>query len=167
MLRSRPPYWNIARKDPFRLGQSDGVTDREPTLRSPARTPFYRMSNALAKVANPAKPLVSIEDFAVAAAANLANRPSRFRTLRMNLRKHKALFHKDFRGIRTIRNDPSATDSSAHRDSGDGAGAEPFDPLTGGIDDLIQSHRLCWLCWLWPGVAASACIASSLALLRL
>lgn len=46
--------------------------------------------------------------------------------------------------------DPSATDSSAHRDSGDGVGAEPFDPLTGAIDDLIQAHKACWL---WPEVA--------------
>ncbi|WP_421563414.1 hypothetical protein [Paracidovorax sp. MALMAid1276] len=46
--------------------------------------------------------------------------------------------------------DPSATDSSADRDSGDGVGAMPFDPLTGGIGDLIQAHRACWL---WPEVA--------------
>ena len=109
MLRSRPPYWNIARKDPFRLGRDDGVRDREPTLRSPAHTPFYKMSTALAKVANRAKPRVGIEDFAVADGASPANRPPYFRTLRMGLRTRNALCHKDFRSIRTIRNDRSTT----------------------------------------------------------
>lgn len=46
MLRCRPPYWNIARKDPFRLGREDGVTKREPIHASevsiPNAHPFLR-----------------------------------------------------------------------------------------------------------------------------
>lgn len=45
--------------------------------------------------------------------------------------------------------DPSAPDSAADRDSGDHFGAEPFDPLTGGIDDLTLVHDVCWL---WPEI---------------
>jgi len=45
--------------------------------------------------------------------------------------------------------DPSAPDSAADRDSGDGVGAEPFDPLTSGIDDLILQHEGSWL---WPEI---------------
>lgn len=43
---------------------------------------------------------------------------------------------------------PSASDPSAHRACGEGA--EPFNPLTGGIDDLTHAHQACWL---WPEVA--------------
>lgn len=43
--------------------------------------------------------------------------------------------------------DLSASDPSAHRASSEGA--EPFNPLTGGIDDLIHAHQACWL---WPEV---------------
>jgi len=41
--------------------------------------------------------------------------------------------------------DQPAPDQTADRDSGDGIGAEPFNPLTGGIDDLILTHEACWL----------------------
>jgi len=44
--------------------------------------------------------------------------------------------------------DPSASDSADHRTGG--TGAEPFNPLIGGIDDLIER---CRDCWLWPEVA--------------
>lgn len=43
--------------------------------------------------------------------------------------------------------DPSASDPSAHRASAESA--EPFNPLTGGIDELIHVHQACWL---WPEV---------------
>jgi hypothetical protein len=45
--------------------------------------------------------------------------------------------------------DPSVPDSAADRDSGEGVGAEPFNPLTGGIDDLILQHEACCL---WPEI---------------
>lgn len=46
--------------------------------------------------------------------------------------------------------DPSAPDSAADRDSGDGVGARPFNPLGGSVDDLILHHEACWL---WPEIS--------------
>lgn len=46
--------------------------------------------------------------------------------------------------------DPPATDSGAGRDSGDGVGAGPLNPLAGGIDDLILQHNGSWL---WPEIS--------------
>lgn len=45
--------------------------------------------------------------------------------------------------------DPSAPDSAADHKSGDGVGAGPFNPLGGGVDDLILQHEHCWL---WPEI---------------
>lgn len=47
--------------------------------------------------------------------------------------------------------DPSAPDSAADRDSGNGVGAGPLNPLGGGVDDLIVQHERCCL---WPEITA-------------